>query len=128
MNKNNTEYYFFFTTAFAKFSGRVQGRPVPVFSRGRPLIQAPDLPKWQLRQDVQAGASPRSRAPRVAFHPSAATLSRCPRFVDVTNAWRGEYRKQRRIPERVPVSRRLVSSPIVEHALDLRRQRHAVRI
>jgi hypothetical protein len=45
MNKNNPEYYFFFITAFAKFSGRVQGLPVPVFSRGRPLIQAPDLPK-----------------------------------------------------------------------------------
>jgi hypothetical protein len=44
MNKNNTEYYFFFTTAFAKFSGRVQGRPVPVFSSGWPPIQAPNMP------------------------------------------------------------------------------------
>jgi hypothetical protein len=31
-------------------------------------------------------------------------------------------------PEEVPDSRRLVSSPIVEHALDPRRQRHAVRV
>jgi hypothetical protein len=38
MNKNNPEGYFFFTTAFAKFFGRVDGRPVPVFSSGRPLI------------------------------------------------------------------------------------------
>jgi hypothetical protein len=31
-------------------------------------------------------------------------------------------------PEEVPDWRRLVSSPIVEHALDPRRQRHAVRV
>jgi hypothetical protein len=31
-------------------------------------------------------------------------------------------------PEEVPDSRRLVSSPIVEHALDPRRQRQVVRV
>jgi hypothetical protein len=35
MNKNNPEGYFFFTTAFAKFSGRVQGRPVLFKGRRR---------------------------------------------------------------------------------------------